>query len=402
MAELSPGQSAKQMLEKQLQSLGSLYNAGVRSQTFREWRQATLTCIQRIWPAEPARPERFRRIPFSPPMGRPDERAVREYYERGCSEASSLLKDYIAEIATVGLPGQAATTPGAGPPAPGQADDDFPTVELPGPTSGVSAAGATPAKPRLKDLLGFTEIDGAAPAAKGAAEAAPAAAAGAPPLPPPPTPAAAGTGAPPLPQALTSAPPPAPPAPAAATKPTADLGSRGFFAPPGHAMRGPGATPTGPPASPAAPTAPPPRLVVTGNTPPAVAPPARTGPAETAGARAGDPGDLERVAEELLRASSALSSLPRRPAPDRGSGTREVRSPVAMALAALALEVEALGVPEGHRSRVRAMLLDLSRRLDSPNLPWEALRDAMTFVMEFPNLGRRVVPLLLPYLDRAA
>ena len=65
-------------------------------------------------------------------------------------------------------------------------------------------------------------------------------------------------------------------------------------------------------------------------------------------------------------------------------------------------QVEALGVPEGQRSHARAILLDLSRRLDTPNLSWDALREAMTFVMEFPALGRRMIPLLLPYFDRAA
>ena len=79
-----------------------------------------------------------------------------------------------------------------------------------------------------------------------------------------------------------------------------------------------------------------------------------------------------------------------------------MRSPIPLAISALALEVEALGVPEGHRARARAVLLDLSRNLEAPNLRWETLRGAMAFVMEFPALGRRMMPLLLPYFDRAA
>ena len=102
-----PEQSARAMLEKRLAELGSLFNAGVRAQTFREWRQATLTCIQRIWPSDPAKSERFRRIPFSAPMGRPGDREVREYYERGCGEALSMLKDYIIEIGASGVPSSA-------------------------------------------------------------------------------------------------------------------------------------------------------------------------------------------------------------------------------------------------------------------------------------------------------
>jgi hypothetical protein len=55
----------------------------------------------------------------------------------------------------------------------------------------------------------------------------------------------------------------------------------------------------------------------------------------------------------------------------------------------------------GHRSRAAQVLLDLSPPRRSQSLV-EALREAMSFVMEFPSLGRRMVPLLLPYLDRAA
>jgi hypothetical protein len=394
VSEISAGQHARQMLERQLAALSSLYNAGVRSPNFREWRQATLTCIQRIWPAEPARPERFRRIPFSPPMGRPAEREVREYYERGCGEAGSLLKDYIAEIASVGLPSAAApsVTPAGAPPAPGTNDDDFPTVDLPGPGGGAGSA-ASPPRPRLKDLLGFSEAT----------------------HPTPPAPNAAAAGPPPA--AAAPAPPPAaPPAgPGAVEQAMAELESHGFFAPPGHLIRE--APAPAPPATPAEPVAsapaPQPRIVVTGMQPPATpppppvaapAPPVAHPPAPPAPATADhvDAEDLGRVAEELLRASSALSSLPRRGTQDRRGSPREIRSPIPLAIAALALEVEAMGVPEGHRSRARAVLLDLSRRLDSPNLSWDALREAMTFVMEFPSLGRRMVPLLLPYLDRAA
>jgi hypothetical protein len=336
-------------------------------------------------------------------MGRPAEREVREYFERGCGEAGSLLKDYIAEIATSGLPSPAAgSMPAAGaPPVPGRSDDDFPTVNLPASGAGGGSA-PSPPKPRLKDLLGFSEAEPS-------------------PLPAAPAPIdATAAGAPPLPQHSAPAPAAAAPAPAPAAgsveQAMAELESHGFFAPPGHLMRE--APAPGPAASPAEPVAsappPQPRIVVTGAAPPAsAAPPPVIAPghsvsqdaerAEAAAAsRAIDPDDLGHVAEELLRASSALSSLPRRATQDRRTSPREIRSPIPLAIAALALEVEALGVPEGHRSRARAVLLDLSRRLDAPHLSWEALREAMSFVMEFPSLGRRMVPLLLPYLDRAA
>ncbi len=37
-------------VEKQIAQLGDLRNAGTRAPVFREWRQATLTLIERIWP----------------------------------------------------------------------------------------------------------------------------------------------------------------------------------------------------------------------------------------------------------------------------------------------------------------------------------------------------------------
>ena len=49
--------------------------------------QAALTTMQRIWPGDQERSERFRRIPFSPVDPRADARTVREWYSRGCQEA---------------------------------------------------------------------------------------------------------------------------------------------------------------------------------------------------------------------------------------------------------------------------------------------------------------------------
>ena len=450
-------QAARKMLERQLEELGSLYNAGVRSPVFREWRQGTLTCIQRIWPAEPAKSERFRRIPFSAPMGRPAEREVREYFERGCGEAAGLLKELIQEIATVGLGAGAGPSAAMAPPTMGSDDEAFPTVELPGP----SAAQAPP-KPRLKDLLGFTDLGLVAdapvaspPPPHGPAPAQPVA--GPAPLPHAPAPAQPVAGPASLPHAPAPAQPLAGPAPmsgivsntppgpgltwatdstpanaepqapmAASASPhgppgppregtfkPAEIESHGFFAPPAPSAPAPAPAPASTPQA-----APQPRLVVTGSQPaphPATPAPPSGVPDLTANdplaaaaraveeaARGADPAELERIAEELLRASASLSAVPRRTGQDRRANPRELQSGVAMAIAALGLEVEALGVPDGHRARTRAMLLDLSRRLDAPNLPWETLREAIGFVMEYPALGRRVIPLLLPFLDRAA
>jgi len=103
MTDANAAQRAQEWLERQLAELGQLRNASRRDQTFKAWRQNTLTVIQRIWPGDVRRMDRFRRIPFSPPMVRASERQVREYYERGWGEAGVLLREYLAEINLLGL-----------------------------------------------------------------------------------------------------------------------------------------------------------------------------------------------------------------------------------------------------------------------------------------------------------
>ena len=95
---------AREWLERQLADLGQLRNAVRRDQNFKTWRQQTLTVIQRVWPGETRRVDRFRRIPFSPPMPLATDRQMREYYERGWGEAGVLLREFLAEIDLLGLP----------------------------------------------------------------------------------------------------------------------------------------------------------------------------------------------------------------------------------------------------------------------------------------------------------
>ncbi len=95
---------ARQMIEEQIAALGSLRNGSTRDSNFKQWRQNTLTVIQRCWPGEPQRGERFRRVPFSAPSSRADAREMREYFERGCAEALGYLRSLLAEIDKAGLP----------------------------------------------------------------------------------------------------------------------------------------------------------------------------------------------------------------------------------------------------------------------------------------------------------
>src|ERR1044072_9770327 len=82
---------AVEWLEVQLRELAGIRNATARDPSFKNWRQATLTVMQRIWPGDQACSERFRRIPFSPADPRADARAVREWYSRGCQEAGRVV-----------------------------------------------------------------------------------------------------------------------------------------------------------------------------------------------------------------------------------------------------------------------------------------------------------------------
>ena len=95
---------AREWLERQLADLGQLRNATRRDHNFKTWRQQTLTVIQRVWPGETRRVDRFRRIPFSPPTPRATDAQVRDCYERGWGEVGVLLREFLAEINLLGLP----------------------------------------------------------------------------------------------------------------------------------------------------------------------------------------------------------------------------------------------------------------------------------------------------------
>ena len=136
MIDANGAQRAREWLERQLAELGQLRNATRRDQGFKNWRQQTLTVIQRIWPGDVRRSERFRRIPFTPPNSLANERQVREYYERGWGEAGILLRELLAEINLLGLP--QVQTGGYGDAEAAAPAEHAPTLDLPA---------AAPAKP---------------------------------------------------------------------------------------------------------------------------------------------------------------------------------------------------------------------------------------------------------------
>lgn len=74
----------------------------------------------------------------------------------------------------------------------------------------------------------------------------------------------------------------------------------------------------------------------------------------------------------------------------------------AIAVASMVEDLGPLGVPVARQAETRARLLDLARRLESGELDWAALRKAVWFAMEYPEVARRLMPVLLPWIDRAA
>ena len=144
------GARAIEWLEAQLGDLANIRNASPRDPSFKNWRQATLTVMQRIWPGDQVRSERFRRIPFSPPDPRSDARTVREAYSRGCQEAARILNGFIDEIRAEGVP----DVPGDGLPEShgNEFEDGFPTVDLPAGDIGGRTSIADMAANMLADL----------------------------------------------------------------------------------------------------------------------------------------------------------------------------------------------------------------------------------------------------------
>src|ERR1041385_5923555 len=165
---------AMEWLGAQLGDLGTIRNATARDQTFKTWRQSTLTILQRVWPADQDRIERFRRIPFSPADPRADVRTTREWYCRGCQEAARVLTRLIEDVRMNGVAEGTATE--LSELQVGEFDSGFPTVDLPGGESGADAPEAPmpdPEEPpvdrprpksglnmksRLRELLGFAHL----------------------------------------------------------------------------------------------------------------------------------------------------------------------------------------------------------------------------------------------------
>ena len=396
MSSSMPVGAAREQLQELIAILRELRNAGPRDQSFKQWRQVTLTLLQRIWTNEPARAAIFRRILFSAPTARSDAAATREYFQRGCSEAAAYLEGLALELET----GVTLKTPPSAAPASNSAPSPSHLEPAPMPeriessfeVRGDGAAGRAlpfrptrPFEPPAEPI--FPEGAAAEPEREATAEREPvirwdpSSVFEPSELPPAPEPAA-----PPAPEAPQAK---APPRPKARLK---DM--LGFVDEPAATRPAP-AAPMPPPAA-APPPTPIEREVIPAARPPLTVKrrPAPEPVRESAAPE--DAGVLDQELEaDLASAEQAASEeiMPGR----RGSPTLAAREVLSMA----ALVAE-LGVPAQRRAIVRAALIDLGRQMDTPPVHWAAMRQALSFMLDYPQIARRVLPLIMPYLEEAA
>jgi len=469
-------QRCREWIREQVEAMGTLRTANTRDLSFKNWRQNTVTVLQRIWPEDRERVERFRRIVFTPPHSRADAKLSREWFGKGIGESRTYLNSLLEVIDREGVPEPAesdrerdamaledevafpiidlgATSPGprpadtpatpaqgaggldvtsgyataddAGaarrdprapapptlemkwkaptpselrrretaradaPPALGEsgtehagaaADDRRPEIEIPRAPSLPPARPAAPARrensarvvakgkqargkakkaaprPKLKDLLGLDEFDARVQELEADV---------APPAPKREAPPAAGT--PPAPKREAPPAAEAPPAPKREAPPAAE-------APPAPKREAPPAA-----------EAPPARDVT---------PPAADDLDEV------DEEDRERATLDFMQ-NSPVFGVVGRPV-QRRTDTTEFLDPDAVAVATLVADLGRFGVPEGMKASMAARLVDVAKRLEAGDLDWALLRAAVTDAMQYPELARRLLPVLLPWLERAA
>jgi hypothetical protein len=352
-ARVSAKPSAEQGLQwltEQIDRMSELRNCNTRDPGFREWRQNTLTVLQRIWPGQAGRAQRFRRVPFTPPSARASEQEARECFERGFAEARKLMKMWEAELKHVGTEGVDAEGENAGAqPAPiGNAESapDVPIVSLPR-ASKTHAAPSTKArrpKDQLRDMLGFGDWGGdsapGAAAQSGSAEA----------------------------KSVRRAVAKATHAAAPKTSPSASRRKS-------HDA-------------------------------------VRSTPSDALGQSIADALEHARSGEQEPAESSDLLIRPGFEDPDAPAATPAGPSAMRHAPAsdhepsreflALVSELERLGVPRDELTRVGLALAEFGAHLDQGPVSWEAFREVMAMVMPYPGLARRAVPLLVRHFEAAA
>lgn len=466
MKNLPSAEEARQWLIVQLELLTELKNSNARDSGFQQWRNNTIALAERIWPHQAAKYKRFRRVPFQPSSVKADDRARRESFEKGCAEARRLLQLWIAEINLHGLlhGGEGSGPPDPMPDLGDAPSSDVPgqrrssrassggsqsglgggtrgnapgTGHVPrGRAFGVgrgssgrqqSAAQPKKSKPRLKDMLGLGDDGEAAPEAPPEAEP--------PRIPSAPRPTPPRLETPPKPsipllrQPETPAPPPAGedlaierlerPSPAD-TGP--DVLERSIFDAMQAARNADTETNEPEPAEASKeskskqedePEAEVPEAHATPETAEKEEAPAEPEPEpmkEPAGAEVSTQEPEEETPEPEAEAATTSTKKS-----DETEEESAIEAPVAsksddvpeppgaiVEIVRLASDLDLLGVPEQEARPLRAALLEVGRTLDSDAPEWNALQVAITLAVCQPVVARKLLPLLMPYLDQAA
>ena len=381
---------ARTWLEAQIVELGALRNASTRDSGFKQWRQHTLTLIQRIWVGDSTKASRFKRIPFTTPGTKADRDQVRNAYEKGCGEALSCLRQLLDEIDERPPRLASQVEPEGSPPSldlnriiEPDVDADvrhgapkLPISRKPGIRPALGPESFEPSELDLREVRNLPASDRSQHAPEEE-------------IPPPPRRLAQ---EPPRRQAEEPPRRPAEPPRRQAEEPPrrhtedvkrrmqetvrgqADTSRRPIGEPPRHPAEQPARRSADEPAR--RPDEPP--------------------------KRSDEPGEHEvvrRAMADFLDASPVFAAMDRM---EREQGDEPRISPSAFALAALASELADLGVPAPHREFVRDALKELAKHIDHRDLTWDELREAVAVVMEFRGVARRVLPLLVPFLDEAA
>ena len=99
--------------------------------------------------------------------------------------------------------------------------------------------------------------------------------------------------------------------------------------------------------------------------------------------------------------NSPVLGLQGRPVQRAGDSTQFLE-PDAVALVSLAIEVSRHVNDESAREPLRIALVELAAQVEAHAPEWSSLRKVVTTSMEHPELARRLLPIVLPWLGRAA
>jgi hypothetical protein len=413
-----PTGPALEQLRELISILRQLSNAGPRDNSFKQWRQVTLTLLQRAWPGDQTRAVRFRRIPFSAPSSKADAKTIKDSFVRGVNEAIVYLEGLAQELEFAGKPNRPLVRPPeATAPEPAAPPEPKPSRPLVRPPEATAATTAAPPEPPRRVASPPQDTRPVEPSPWE-------------PKQPAGEPAADGAG-------TASSPPPAPspPRPAKPVAPAESGKSPGAsrrlkdmlgFGDEGAAPAGDAKAASAPPAAPAAtppPPAAPPRptaaspspgpLTPAGPSPSRASrverptPPARPAPTPAAIPLDRESDDVEYEIDAILDDEAETDAAPP-PATLREMLDRDLMASNVAAMRAardvrsMAAMVDQLGIPPGRRAIVRAALIDLGQQMDAPPVHWATIRQALSFLMDYPQIARRIIPMLLPYLDEAA